>query len=133
MSIIDFVKFLWKEMAYIILTSVYLVNLNDLNQKLNSLDSLNLVELLMYENSSALKYFALALLLFIVGLFIIICKAKFIYPNEFVFEKSIASIIAIIITFIFLILIFFFINEPILRTIFLVTSAGGGAIIAVSK
>lgn len=64
---------LWYKILYLIVVIVYLVNLNKLNQELQSQNISNAIKIVEYNNYAALKFFGVAVILILIGIYIL-CK-----------------------------------------------------------
>ncbi len=117
-KIIRYVKLFIFELIYTIITVVYLFNLNSLNKVLLS-NQLNysVIEQLLYNDGLVITYFIIFIILFLLGLFIIMRNVKNIRGTDLNFDEIITYLIAIIVVSILLVLLFVFINNPILRII----------------
>lgn len=116
----------FKEIVYAIVMSVYLIKLNYLNQELSVNAFSDSFELLQYREFLPVKYFAAALILFLVGCVLISCAFRNLLEDADSFEEVMMFIVVIVILLVLLVLLFVFINNPILRAIFTV-----GATIAI--
>jgi|GEM_PF-2546895 len=128
MNVVDYVRYLWPEGLYSLITTVYLINLNKLNKKLLAINYDNPFQLLGYEDSTPLKCFAIALSLFFVGIAVIIYRIHSIKYYAFSFGEILSALLAILVIFIFLVLVFVFIDNPIFRAILAVLSIGIGSL-----
>lgn len=103
---------------YATVTSVFLILLNRLNKTLLSehLDD-KPFDLLKYHNYEPLKFFAFALLLSGAGLILIVCFVRKLRTRYDSFVEICFALATILLVAILMILIFVFINNPILRAI----------------
>lgn len=130
MNIIDGAKFLFPEVAYSIVATIYLIKLDYLNKRLLSLGFKNSFDLMAYEHYTPTKFFLFALVLFGIGCYLVFSRCCRIFRQSMKFEELIAAFIAIIVIIVLLILLFTFINNPILRAVLVVcASIIGGAYI----
>lgn len=118
MRIRDYIANVLWEIIYLGVMAVYLVKLNMLNQELVSRDFGGAFELLQYKNYAPLTYFGIAAVLFLVGCLLIWREIRHITWEMDTFQEIIVSCLAIIVTFVLLILLIIFIDNPILRSIF---------------
>lgn len=133
MKIKDYVKLLLPEIIYLIVMVIYFINLDRLNKILLSRQMDSSIILLLYDNGKPIKYFAFALLLLVIGVYIIIKRINSIRFHELYFEEIIAAFISILLIVILLILLWVFINNPILRMIISALTIGAGVIYASSN
>lgn len=129
----DYVKFLLPEEVYLIFMVIYLINLDKLNKILLSQYKDNSISLLLYNDGKPIKYFCIALFLLIVGGYIIFRRFNRIRFEELDFGEIIASIIALLLMLFLLVLLWVFINNPILRMIFAAIMVGASVIYAYSN
>lgn len=106
------------EMVYTAINVVFLFQLHNLNEELLllGLDS-NAFELVMYENGKPLKYFALAVLLGLIGVMLAVKKLRHIRYDVLDFTDVVLAIIGIIVVGIIIILLWIFIDNPIARAV----------------
>lgn len=133
MNIRNYIKFLLPEEIYAIITIIYLIRLNKLNKQLLSVKFGNSLELLAYDDSKPIRYFVIALILFVVGGIIIYFRIKKIQSENLCFRDMALSLVSIVIIIVFLMLLFVLINNPILRAILVVVAGGIAAICAAAK
>lgn len=86
----------WYKIAYLIVVIIYSIRLNILNKELLRYPSDNVFELINYKNKAALLYFAYALILGIVGAFIIVSTYRKLKQGLETVEEVIIAIITII-------------------------------------
>ncbi|TLC99173.1 hypothetical protein [Robinsoniella peoriensis] len=91
------------------------------------------LDLLAYDNSKPVWFFVVAFILFLVGAIRVYCKIISIYRDGLCIGEFISSLVSIVLIIIFLILLFTFIDNPILRAIFVVVGGGIAAIFAFTK
>lgn len=114
--ITGYVEYAWIEIIYYIVTLIYIVKLHFLNKKLVNFVNEPL-KLLSYDNYSALWYFLIAIILFIIGGIIIWNRIKdYAFYEKDLFE-SLVIVLNIFFVFACMVLIFIFINNPILQAI----------------
>lgn len=133
MNIKDYIRFLLPEEIYAVITVMYLISLDKLNKQLLSMKFENPLKLLLYDGSKPIWHFAIALTLFVTGGIVIYCRVKKIYRESLCFGKMIASLASVMVVIAFLILLYIFINNPILRAIFVVVGSGIAVICAFTK
>lgn len=104
------------EELYMIISIIYLWNLNILNTKLYALGN-DVVKILSYDEGKPLYYFIGAIILFVTGIYLIFKRGKIFFYHECEYKEMLLNIGAIIIIFFLLIAIFVFINNPILRAV----------------
>lgn len=124
MNVVGYVKFLLIEEIYSIVTAIYLVKLNKLNKVLSSERFDESIRLLAYNNWEPMKYFVIALCLFVLGGCIILRRVNYVRFKKLYFGEMVSVLVAVMIMLILLILLFIFINNPILRAIFAALSVG---------
>lgn len=124
----DYVKFLLPEEVYLIFMVMYLINLDKLNKILLSQYKNNSISLLLYNGGKPIKYFCIALFLFLAGCYIIFKRFNRIRFEDLDFGEIIASIIALLFMLFLLVLLWVFIKNPILRMIFTAIMVGASAI-----
>lgn len=112
-----YIKYIWKEEIYLVITVIYLLKLNQLNKYLLMWGFKDPFALLGYSGWKPVKYFVLASLLFIIGIIIEINGFQRFKEPQNDLAEMILSIIAIIIVPLLLITIIILINNPILKAI----------------
>jgi hypothetical protein len=133
MRVIDYIEYLIWEIIYSIVTIVYLVKLNMLNQKLLSINFDNEIALLKYADSTPVRYFILALILLVLGVVVAGRRWTYARDNALSIEKVVATILAILVIVILLIQIIVFINNPILRAVCIVLGFGTAIVYVMGK
>lgn len=133
MNIKNYVRVLLPEEIYAVITIMYLISLDKLNNQLLSMKFENPFKLLLHDGSKPIWYFAIALTLFVTGGIIIYCRIKKIYRESLCFGEMIASLVSVMVLIAFLILLYVFINNPILRAIFVAVGSGMAAVCAFTK
>ncbi len=129
----DVVIYFLPEEIYFVLTTIYLFFLNHLNKELKATSFENSFMLLHYQDNMPIKYFIIALFLFVAGGLILLNRFNRIRNYECRFWEMILAIIGMTLVIIFLILIFHFINNPILRAIMTTVFVGACIISAITK
>lgn len=124
----DYIVEVLREIVYVAVMSIYLLQLNFLNKELLSKDFKWAFNLLQYKNYAPLKFFAGAVILFFVGCVLVYLRVGHIREKALSFEEIIVSVLAIILTIMLLILLIALINNPILRTVFITALAVVGTI-----
>lgn len=109
------------EIVYFIVTVIYLFKLNVLNKELLLQDFDGSFELLAYKNNMPLKFFAIATVLFFIGCILVYWKIRYVRMESDSLEEMLISGLAIIVVVMLLVLIVIFINNPILRAVFIST------------
>lgn len=128
MNVADYVKHLLPEIIYSVVSTIYLFRLDKLNKELLSMNFGNSFKLMAYENYAPTKFFMFVLVLFGIGCYLVVHRGYSIIREPQSFDEIVSAIMAIVVTIIFLILLFMFINNPILRAILVVcASIIGGA------
>jgi len=134
MNVIDYVKYLLPEGLYSITSMIYLFFLNALNKRLLSINfDNNPFELLSYEGYNPVKFFVMALILFIIGVCLMFYRKNCIRDRALSFGETVATLIALVIILVFLVLIFSFIDNPILKAVLLVLGIGAGLLYGSAK
>lgn len=111
-----FLKYL-KNIVYSIVTIIYLISLHVFNKELLNINFSNSFELLQYRSYLPLKYFGIAVLLFLIG-GILFVRLFFTFRDDIEsFKEAIILIIFEIVTLVLLISILILINNPILRAV----------------
>lgn len=105
------------DIIYILFVVIFLFRLNSLNKILLSIKFKNDIELLFYNDYIPIKYFGFAFLFFIIGIGIILYKLFYIRHNYLEFEETLFIFFSIVTIIVLIILLFVFINNPILRAI----------------
>jgi len=109
------------EAPYAIIVAIFLLALNRLNHTLLSLSAQNEVispfELLSYHNYEPLYFFLMAVVLTIAGVALSIDHIRQIKHMELEYDELLATLLSIFINIFLIILLFAFINNPILRAI----------------
>lgn len=108
---------LW-EIIYLIIMVLYLFNLNALNKELSWYDFSSPFELLQYRDYAPLIYFGFAVVLFIIGCLLVFRGVHRIQWEMELFGEIVVSCLGILIVIILLVLLIIFIDNPILRAVF---------------
>lgn len=120
----------WYNLLYAVVTSVYLVRLVRLNEELLAEEFATAFELLLYKDAVAIKFFGMALLLFLLGI-IFISVAVRLWRKAESFEEMVSVILTVAVIAVLLLLIIVFIDNPIFRAILsVVLMVGGGVALA---
>lgn len=109
---------MWKEIIFVIVMIAYLVQLNALNRELIFYGFDSSFELLSYNDYIPLKFFGIAIILFVIGCILVHHDFCCLREKCDSFEEMIAMFLAIGVTIILLILLIIFIDNPILRAVF---------------
>lgn len=132
MSIIDYIKekiscFILT-LIYLIYTIIYLIKLDKLNNELKSFTSTgvqNAIDVVKYQDGIAIQYFMEAFILVLIGIILIIYVLFSRYELNFYL-----LLIYMFILVVCIVLIILFINNPILKSILIVTCGIGGVFFA---
>lgn len=133
MDVKEYIKFLLPEEIYVVITTIYLANLDKLNKGLLSMKFENSLDLLAYGDYEPIWYFIAALCLFVAGGAIVYWRSKSVFRRSLCFGEIVASIISIIVIVVSFVLIYIFINNPILRAILAVVALGIAATCTFAK
>lgn len=118
MSVKDYIiNELW-EIIYLIVMVLYLFNLNALNKELSWCDFSSPFELLQYRGYAPLTYFGVAAVLFMIGCLLVYRGVRRIRYEMDLFGEIAVSCLGILAVIILLVLLIIFINNPILRAVF---------------
>ena len=120
MSVGDYVRYFLKEGIYVIVATIYLILLHRLNKDLLMLNFDNPFDLLVYKDWAPIHYFVIALILELIGVFLIIDRIKKLLQSEFQLYEVVLAIVSIAVVIAIFVLIIIFIQNPILRAIFTV-------------
>lgn len=121
-SIREIIRYIYFELGYIVVVTIYLITLNGLNKELNNFD--NFIEILSYRDFLAVKYFIGAILLLFIGAWRIWKRIEHMRSEQYSVLEIFLDMAIIIIIAILLILIFNFIQVPILKAVFALASLG---------
>lgn len=108
---------LWYKVIYFVLVIVYLISLNNLNEELLSQNFDVAFTLLAYNNYAAIKFFIMALGLFLIGCYLIYREVRNLKIGLENFEEIIVALATIVIIVTLLLLIIVFIDNPILQAV----------------
>ena len=106
------------EIIYCIVAIVYLIRLHLLNQELAQQEVDGAFELLQYKECAPIKFFAVAVILFSFGCFFEYRRIRFIHKHVSAFEDMVISLLIVALIGVLLILLIAFIDNPILRAVF---------------
>lgn len=124
----------WKEILCVILGATFLWRLHCLNNELLRIYTLdNSWGIIFHKNGTPLIYFALAILLTILGIMTLTTRFKQILFDDLDKYDFYYNSITIIVIIVFLVLLWILINNPILRAIMSVIATIGFIKIASSK
>ena len=121
-----YIRKIWYKIIYLVVVIGYLICLKRLNKELLE-HHFNAFDLLAYRNYAAIKYFAVALILFVIGVILVAREYKRL--KEVMEEPGdiLMAICTIVVIVVLLLLIIVFIDNPILRAILtMVFIIGGG-------
>lgn len=128
-----YVEKLWYKIIYLLVVIVYLVRLSKLNKELLEYNFDDAFTLLKYNDGAPIKFFALAVVLFGIGCYMIFREVKRLKMEQGDFREITISICSIIGVVILLYLIFCFIDNPILRAILVAMGTIAGFAISVTE
>ncbi|MEG2418827.1 MAG: hypothetical protein RSB35_07970 [Eubacterium sp.] len=118
---------LWKELIYLVVTVFFCISLSGLNGELNNL-GLNGFKLLAYKNYTPIWYCLITFVLFGIALYLIFRRARSILNDYLELDEVIINVFVIIVLFSLMVVLFILINNPILRTLLVVTGVVGAII-----
>lgn len=127
MDIKYYAKKNWYKIIYLFVVIIYLFCLQKLNKELLE-QHFDAFDLLAYKDYVAVKYFAVALGLFIIGVILIYMEVRCLKEGLEDFGEILVAIITIMVIIVLLVLIIKFINNPILKAILSVVLIIGGGI-----
>lgn len=120
--------YFWKELVFVLITTIYLFFLNALNHNLLKEYKEISLDMLFYKDGIPIYYFLMAVALCIAGVLLIHERIKMFkfggYGNYTTntLKDFIIDIIVIIVLLVFIGLIIYFINNPILRLMIMLIS-----------
>lgn len=117
MKIKECILGMWKEIIFAVVMVIYLSQLHSLNKELNICNFDDAFALLEYKEWMPVKFFLVAVLLFLIGCLLIYGEARYWRRQCNSFEEMIIVLLTIIIMVGLLILLIIFINNPILKAI----------------
>ena len=117
MNVKKYLKKLWYKIVYLVIANVYIHSLGNLNEELWRQNFGTPFELLEYKNYIAVKYFVVAVALFIIGCCFVYHEIKKMRHEYEYIADMIIAVITIAIVVVTLLNIFVAINNPILRAI----------------
>jgi len=114
-----YIKLIGLDIVYFVFLIIFLYKLNILNHilLLKETENENVFYLLAYNNYSVLKYFSYAIILLFLAIVLIYFKYKMYTEESHTINEVWVIIVAVIGLFVSILLIIFFINNPILRII----------------
>ena len=124
MKVLDGIKYLMFDEIYFIISIVYLFRLNEVNKELLQMGFSNAIGLLIYNEYMALKFFVLALILFLIGLLLGKHRVSNILWVRRSFGEIVLNIFSTVIIVILVIALMVFINNPIMRAVMSVALLG---------
>lgn len=124
---------LWYKFIYAVVVTVYLIYLGRFNKELLAQEFDTPFDLLVYKDEAAIKFFIIALVLFLVGCIMIYMEIKKLKGGLGSFEEIVIAGLTIIIVVMLLLLIIIFIDNPILRAILFVVLAVVGGISTIAS
>lgn len=127
MDIKYYAKKNWYKIIYLFVVIIYLVCLQKLNKELLELN-FDAFKLLAYKDYVAVKYFAVALFLFVIGVILIYVEVRCLKEGIEEFGEIVIAFVTIVAIGVLLVLIIAFINNPILKAILSVVLLVGGCI-----
>lgn len=108
---------LWYKIVYLVIANVYIHSLGNLNEELLRQNFSTPFELLEYKNCIAVKYFVVAIALFIIGCCLVYHEIKKMQREYEYIDDMIIAVVTIALVAVTLLNIFVAINNPILRAI----------------
>ena len=117
MNVEKYLKKLWYKIVYLVIANVYIHSLGNLNEELLRQNFSTPFELLEYKNCIAVKYFVVAIALFIIGCCLVYHEIKKMQREYEYIDDMIIAVVAIALVAVTLLNIFVAINNPILRAI----------------
>lgn len=129
----DTIKKCWFEVTYIIISIIFMVKLNSLNRVLFA-TQLNdePFQMLMHDNYKPIKFFALTLFFAAISICEIVFRIRKIRNFNLSTSDIFMNVMIIIIMFVIAIVLFWLINNPILRAIIIVMGIGGAIVASIS-
>lgn len=119
---------LWYKIIYVIVVGIYIARLNVFNNELRIRHFDSAFSLLAYKEYASIKYFVVALILFLWGIILIYMEMQHIKCDEKLYEDIVISFFSIIVIVGLLIAIIVFISNPILRAILIAVSTVVGVV-----
>ena len=117
MNVEKYLKKLWYKIVYLVIANVYIHSLGNLNEELLRQNFSTPFELLEYKNCIAVKYFVVAIALFIIGCCLVYHEIKKMQCEYEYIDDMIIAVVTIALVAVTLLNIFVAINNPILRAI----------------
>ncbi len=117
MNVKKYLKKLWYKIVYLVIANVYIHSLGNLNEELLRQNFSTPFELLEYKNCIAVKYFVVAIALFIIGCCLVYHEIKKMQREYEYIDDMIIAVVTIALVAVTLLNIFVAINNPILRAI----------------
>lgn len=117
MNVEKYLKKLWYKIVYLVIANVYIHSLGNLNEELLRQNFSTPFELLEYKNYIAVKYFVVAIALFIIGCCLVYHEIKKMQREYEYIDDMIIAVVTIALVAVTLLNIFVAINNPILRAI----------------
>lgn len=117
MNVEKYLKKLWYKIVYLVIANVYIHSLGNLNEELLRQNFSTPFELLEYKNYIAVKYFVVAIALFIIGCCLVYHEIKKMQREYEYIDDMIIAVATIALVAVTLLNIFVAINNPILRAI----------------
>ena len=117
MNVEKYLKKLWYKIVYLVIANVYIHSLGNLNEELLRQNFSTPFELLEYKNCIAVKYFVVAIALFIIGCCLVYHEIKKMRREYEYIDDMIIAVVTIALVAVTLLNIFVAINNPILRAI----------------
>lgn len=117
MNVEKYLKKLWYKIVYLVIANVYIHSLGNLNEELLRQNFSTPFELLEYKNCIAVKYFVVAIALFIIGCCLVYHEIKKMQREYEYIDDMIIAVVTIALVAVTLLNIFVAINNPILRAI----------------
>lgn len=117
MNVEKYLKKLWYKIVYLVIANVYIHSLGNLNEELLRQNFSTPFELLEYKNCIAVKYFVVAIAMFIIGCCLVYHEIKKMQREYEYIDDMIIAVVTIALVAVTLLNIFVAINNPILRAI----------------
>lgn len=116
------------EGIYSIIAMIYLILLDRLNTRLSLEHFESDIELLLYDNRIAIKFFIFAIILFCVGIWLCSRNVKYGLRYQYDVKETIGCIIALVVIANLLLFTIYLISVPILRAIIIVVAIASGIV-----
>lgn len=126
----EYLKTLIPDSFYLIVTTWFLISLNNLNEIIRPLvkkdiNAFQALKVLQYDNYKPLVYFFSTLILEVIGGLLIYWSMKFLRYYAYDQADRIISLLGILVILCLMVMLIVFIKNPILKLILIVIFAGG--------